>query len=83
MIDVKNLLQDGGGMQKPARYDMRLQVLAEALLGFIDADRNGRIEGGELKVLGLKALRALMARMCRSLAWSIEGIEGGVLRYRS
>ncbi|KAF5826912.1 hypothetical protein DUNSADRAFT_1763 [Dunaliella salina] len=26
-------------------------VLAEALLGFIDVDRNGRIEGGELKVL--------------------------------
>jgi hypothetical protein len=27
-----------------------MQVLAEALLGFIDVDRNGRIEGGELKV---------------------------------
>lgn len=26
-------------------------VLAEALLGFIDVDRNGKIEGGELKVL--------------------------------
>lgn len=26
------------------------QVLAEALLGFIDADRNGKIDGGELKV---------------------------------
>jgi hypothetical protein len=25
-------------------------ILAEALLGFIDHDRNGRIEGGELKV---------------------------------
>ena len=27
------------------------QVLAEALLGFLDVDRNGKIEGGELKVL--------------------------------
>ncbi|KAG1671084.1 hypothetical protein FOA52_000756 [Chlamydomonas sp. UWO 241] len=26
-------------------------VLAEALLGFIDADRNGKIDGGELKVV--------------------------------
>jgi Ca2+-binding EF-hand superfamily protein len=26
-------------------------ILAEALLGFIDIDRNGKIEGGELKVL--------------------------------
>ena len=26
-------------------------VLAEALLGFLDVDRNGKIEGGELKVL--------------------------------
>ena len=26
-------------------------VLAEALLGFIDVDRNGKIEGGELKVV--------------------------------
>lgn len=26
-------------------------VLAEGLLGFIDADRNGKIQGGELKVL--------------------------------
>lgn len=30
---------------------MHSQVLAEALLGFIDVDRNGRIEGGELKKL--------------------------------
>lgn len=26
-------------------------MLAEALLGFLDVDRNGKIEGGELKVL--------------------------------
>lgn len=29
------------------------QVLAEALLGFIDVDRNGKIDGGELKVRAL------------------------------
>ena len=32
-------------------------VLAEALFGLIDVDRNGRIEGGELKVSSLRICR--------------------------
>lgn len=33
------------------RFKANPLVLAEALLGFIDVDRNGKIEGGELKIL--------------------------------
>lgn len=42
----------GGASWRELRtsFFTHLQVLAEALLGFIDHDRNGKIEGGELKV---------------------------------
>lgn len=35
------------------------KVLAEALFGFIDVDRNGKIDGGELKV---RTLRGCLSR---------------------
>lgn len=32
-------------------------VLAEALLGFLDTDRNGKIDGGELKVRAVQLIK--------------------------